>query len=90
MATCLGRLRPRPVALTGSAPTDLRALVAERRVGERLQRVVQRRELVRDPKKTFAVVETLVQSVQLGGQAVEPFKDRVQLAVVKIFRLHSH
>ena len=64
--------------------------MAERRVGERLQRVVQRRELVRDPKKTFAVVETLVQSVQFGGQAVEPFKDRVQLAVVKIFRLHSH
>jgi hypothetical protein len=28
--------------------------------------------------------------VQLGGEAVEPFKDRVQLAVVKIFRLHSH
>jgi hypothetical protein len=28
--------------------------------------------------------------VQLGGEAVEPFKDRVKLAVVKIFRLHSH
>ena len=34
---------------------------------------------MRDPKKTFAVVEMLVQSVQLGGQAVEPLKDRVQL-----------
>ncbi len=31
------------------------------------------------------MVETLVQPVQLGGQAVEPFEDRVQLPVVKIF-----
>jgi hypothetical protein len=33
----LGRLRPRPAPLTGSAAANLRALVAERRVGERLQ-----------------------------------------------------
>jgi hypothetical protein len=45
---------------------------------------------VRDPEKTLAVVETLVQGMQLAGEGVEPLEDRVQLAVVKVFRLHSH
>src|SRR5207244_11309926 len=51
------RVRP----LTRAAAPDLRALLAERRVGKRLERVVQRTELVHDRREMLCGVEPAVE-----------------------------
>ena len=59
--------RARHLALKASrAPAaDLRRLLAERGVGERLQRLVQRRELAREAEEVLVVVEPLVRLREL-------------------------
>jgi hypothetical protein len=74
----------------GSAAADLGTLLAQRRIGERLQGVVQSRELVRDSKEAIAVVELAVQRVHLVAEAIEALEDRIELAVVERLSFHAH
>jgi hypothetical protein len=57
--------------------------VAEGRVGERLERLVQRPQLVRDAQEPVRVVEPAVENVKLGGDAIETLEHRVELAIVE-------
>ena len=59
-------------------------MLPESRVGECLQRFVQRAQLVREGEVALGVVEPLVQDSQLVAQAVEPLQHRVQLPVVEV------
>ncbi len=68
----------------------MRALVAERRVGERLERVVQRRQLVRDPLEPIRGVEPPVESVHLVAEPVEALEDGVELPVIEVLALLWH
>ena len=61
------------------------ALLAERGVGERLQRLVQRAELVDDRREVLARVEPAVEGPQLGVQRVQSLEQRVELAVATSF-----
>ncbi len=83
------RLGPRGAPLGGAAPADLRALGAERSVGEGLQRLVQARELAHDPLELVVRVQPAVERVDLVAEAVEPLEDGVQLAIVEVLAL-SH
>jgi hypothetical protein len=68
----------------------VRALGAERRVGERLQRLVQAAELPHDPLELVVRVEAPVEGVHLVAEAVEPLEDGVELAVVQRLALSRH
>jgi hypothetical protein len=65
----------------------LRALLAEGCVRERLERLVQRRELVRDPDEALSGLEAPVERVDLVAQTVESFEDGVELTVVEVLPL---
>src|SRR5919202_138175 len=79
----------RAIASAGAAAPDLRALVAEGGVGQRLERLVQRRELAGDPAQVLARVELAVQRPQLVGEAVEALEQGVELAVGELLSLHA-
>ena len=64
-------------------PADGGCLRAERRVGERLQRLVQVRELGGDPQQRLLRVEATVERAQLVADPVEPFEQGVELPVVQ-------
>ncbi len=66
------------------AAAHLRRLLAERRVGERLQRLVQRRELAGDAEEVLVVVEALVRLRELVGDPVEPLEDQVEAPVGEV------
>ena len=75
---CLGR----------ASPPDLRPGLAQRGICERGQRLVQDAQLVDDRREALARVEPAVQLVHLGGQAVEPLEQGLQLAVAYLLVLH--
>ena len=64
-------------------------MLAERCVGERLQRVVQHGELADDRSKVLACIEATVQACQLSVQAVEALEERVELAIADFVLLHA-
>jgi hypothetical protein len=70
------------------APLHLRSLVPERRVRERLQRVVQRGELTHDRRVALACIESAVQGAKLVTEAIKALEQRVELAVTKLLSLH--
>jgi hypothetical protein len=65
----------------------LRALLAEGGVRERLERLVQRCELVRDPDEALSGLEAPVERVDLVAKAVEALENGVELTVVEILPL---
>jgi hypothetical protein len=52
-----------------------------------LQRLVQGRELVRDPYEALGGLEPTVEGVYLVAEAVETLEDRVELPVVELVAL---
>jgi hypothetical protein len=70
--------------LRRAAAADLRALLAQRRVGERLKRLVQRRELVRNPQEAFCGVHAAVERMHLVAEAVEALEHGIELSVVEV------
>jgi hypothetical protein len=71
-----------PLSLGGAASTHLRALMPEGGVCERLERLVQRRELVRDAQETLGGIHPPIERVYLVAKAIEALEDGVELAVV--------
>jgi len=65
-------------------------VLAESRVSERLQRLVQTAQLVNQGREALAGVEAAVERPQLGVQPVEPLQQRVQLTVADLLALHGH
>ncbi len=61
-------------------------MLTECGVGDRLQRLVQDRELARDPEQGVLLIEAAVQRVNLLAKAVESRENGVQLAVAEILR----
>ena len=84
------RRHARRHALPASAPASraaaahLRALLPQRRVRERLERVVQQRELSYDRREVLAAVQPAVEALELGRQAVEALEQRVELAITDV------
>src|SRR5207248_2572024 len=76
------RLQPR---LAGPPAPDLRALVAERRIGERLERLVQVAELVGDHRQVLARLLAAVESRELIREPVEALEQRLELPVGDLF-----
>jgi hypothetical protein len=70
--------------LGGAASPHLRPLLAKGGVRERLQRLVERGELVRDADEPFRRLEASVQRMDLVAEPVEPLEDGVELAVVQV------
>jgi len=62
----------------GPPAPHVRRLRAECRVGQRLQRLVERRELARQPEEVLVVVGALVQLRKLVADPVEPFEQDVE------------
>lgn len=84
MDSPLGRL----LQLGAAPPPDLRAgRVAKGRIGERLQVLVQRLQLIRHPLGAVGRIEPLVERAQLRGDPVEAVKDCVELPIVEGFPL---
>jgi hypothetical protein len=81
-------LCPGAAGLRGSPAPDLRPGLAQCGICERGQRLVQGAELVDDRREALARVEPAVQLVDLGGQAVEPLEQGLQLAVAYLLALH--
>ena len=77
-------------ALGGPAAPHLRPLGAERRVGERLQRLVETAELGDDPLQLVVRVEPAVEGVHLVAEPVEPLENRVELSVVEVLAVGRH
>src|SRR5581483_1574314 len=82
------RGRPADGSSPAAAAPDLRALLTERGVGERLQRLAQRPELVDERRDVVARVQPPVQSPQLVRERIEPLEQRVELPVADFFLLH--
>ena len=57
--------------------------MAQRGVGQRLQRLVQRAQLVGHREVALGVIEPLVQQPQLVAQPVEPLEHCVELPVLE-------
>ena len=70
-------------SLASSSAANLRPLLAEGGVRERLQRLVQRAQLVRRARGSPRCGRGAVQLLQLGARAVEPLEHRVELPVVE-------
>src|SRR5262249_27536731 len=75
-------------ALGRTAAPDLGRLLAEGRVGEGLQRLVQRGELAGEADEVLVVVEALVRLRELVRDPVEPFEDEVEAPVGEVL-LHA-
>src|SRR5439155_4345625 len=90
----LPRHRRRPDLQAGrlagpAAPTHRRPLLAEGGKGQRLQGLVQRRQLVRDTQQMLARVELAVERVHFVAEAVEALEQRVELSVAEILSFHG-
>ena len=70
--------------LSAASATHLRRLLAEGGVGERLQRLVQCRELAGQAEEVLVVVETLVRLRELVADAVELLEDQVEAPVGEV------
>ena len=66
-----------------------RRLRPERGVGERLQRLVQGRELAGDPRQALGAVEPAVEVVYLVTEPVEALEQCVELAVGDLVAVHG-
>ena len=66
-----------------SAAAHLWALLSKGRIRERLERLVQRAQLVGEREEAFRVVKPAVQRLQLVPQRVQALEDRVELPVVE-------
>ena len=76
--------QPRPDfrrKLAGAAAADLWAGLAEGGVRQRLQRLVQRRELPRDAEQLIVAIKVAVERLDLGDQPVEALEDCLELPV---------
>lgn len=73
-----------------AAAPDGRPLLAEGRVGECLERLVQVGELVRDAEQMLVRVESPVERVHLVAEPVEALEDCVELTVVQVLALRGH
>src|SRR5262249_17807480 len=69
--------------------THRRPLLAECRIRERLQGLVQRRELVRDPQELLVRVETPRGRVHLVAETIEPLEQSVELPVAYLALVHA-
>src|SRR5207253_10457463 len=67
---------------------DLRPLLPEGGIRERLERLVQVPEFARDPQQVLLLVELAVERPELVADPVEPLEQRVELAVVEALALH--
>jgi hypothetical protein len=74
--------------LAGTASPHSRPLLAERGIGEGLQRLVQRRELSGDAQQVLARVEVAVEGVHLLAETVEALEQRVELPVSDFLAIH--
>ncbi len=83
------RARHLPPALARAAPADLRPLRAERGVRDRLQRLVQVPQLVRDHRQLLAALLAPVQADELLRDPVEAAEQRFQLAIGDLSMLHG-
>ena len=63
--------------------------MAERGVRERLERLVQRAQLVRDPQHPVAVIEPAVERLELACDPIEALEQRIELPVGDVFSLHG-
>jgi hypothetical protein len=79
----------RPQRLGRAAAANLRALLPQGGIGERLEGLVQGPELVRDAKERLRVIGAPVELVHLVAQAVEAFEQRVELAVTERPAFHE-
>ena len=75
--------------LSGTAPANGRRLLAERGVRERLKRLVQRRQLVRDANEALGRLKAAVERVHLVAEPVEALENRVELTIVQLLALHA-
>ena len=75
--------------LARAAAAHLRALRAERRVGERLQRLVQVAQLVRDHGQLLAPLLARFSAPSSSRDPVEPLEQRLELAVGDLSVLHG-
>src|SRR5207249_1075298 len=64
-------------------------LAPERGVRERLERLVERADLVDDRREVLARVEAAVEGRDLRVQAIEPLEERVQLPIAELVLLHG-
>src|SRR5207248_1565863 len=67
----------------GAAAAHLRALLAERGIRDRLQRLVQAPQLVRQAGEALGMVEAPVEHVDLVDQLVQALEHRVELTVIE-------
>src|SRR5438309_313743 len=79
-----------PARRSGAAAAPhLRRLLAERGVGQRLQRLVERRELARQSQELLVVVEPLADLRELVADPVEPLEEHVESPVGEVGALHA-
>ena len=72
-----------------SAASDLRRRVPERRVGERIQRLLEVVQLARDELEPILPLRRAVEPFELVCDPVEPLQQRVELAISDIVLLHG-
>src|SRR5262249_57553438 len=75
--------------LAGPAAPNGRRLLPERRVRQRLQRLVQRRELACNAQELLTRVEVSIERVHLVTQPVEAREQRVELTIADVFSFHG-
>src|SRR2546426_3862158 len=73
----------------GAPPPHLRRLLPERRVRERLQRIVERRELARQLEEVLVVVGAAVQLRELVADPVEALQQHVEAAIREALGFHA-
>ncbi len=74
----------RAATLGRAAAAHLRALLPQGRIRERLKRLVQRRELVRDPEEPLSRVHAAVECMHLVAEAVEALEHGIELPVFEV------
>src|SRR5205823_2699425 len=89
LCNLVAELRCPPANSAGAAAAHLRRLLPERRVGERLQRLVQRRELACQLQEVLVVVDPPVELRELVADPVEPLEEDVEAPVGEIGLLHG-
>src|SRR5436190_10491274 len=75
-------------ALARAPPADLRRLLAERGIGQCLQRLVERCELAGQLEEVLVVVGPAVQLRELVADPVEPLEEDVEAAVRDVLAIH--
>ena len=61
----------------------------ERRVGERIQRLLEVVQLARDELEAILPLRCAVESLELVGDPVEPLQQRVELAISDVVLIHE-